>query len=253
MTRSSPPGAGSIACWSSPRLEGGRRAGRPPPRRAATRAKTATPASKHDHDLPPAYVSHRSGSSRKCPGSKGGLRRHRLRRRNGRLRHYAHACAQAALRRLGGRPRLPLRLHARLVAALEGPLRRGRRARRHAVPRPADRDAVVADRRRTRPTVEGESYARARDARRAAEGRPLPAARRGHARTDSLGDRITREAIWRVRDAALAPAPRAARRARAARRGRRLHRADGALPRHPDVRCASASTSRSSSTTATCR
>ena len=47
-------------------------------------------------------------------------------------------------RRIRGRPRLPVRLHAGLVAAVEGPQRIGRRSRRHAVPRPAHRIAVVA-------------------------------------------------------------------------------------------------------------
>ncbi len=66
-----------------------------------------------------------------------------LPRRNGLLRNYGDACAEASLRRLRRRPRLPLRLHPGLVAAVEGAQRRGRRADRRALPRTADRDALV--------------------------------------------------------------------------------------------------------------
>src|SRR5690349_5713870 len=55
------------------------------------------------------------------------------------------ARAEAPRGRLRGRPRLPLRVHTRLVAALEGPLRGGLRPGRHAVPGTAGRVAVVAD------------------------------------------------------------------------------------------------------------
>ena len=83
-----------------------------------------------------------------------------------------------------------------MVAALEGAARGGRRARRRALPRPADRDAVVAG--GPEPAyLEGESYARARDAVARLKGdRHL---RRGEdSPSDSLADRVTREAIWRL-------------------------------------------------------
>ena len=68
---------------------------------------------------------------------------------------------------------------------------------------------------------------------------------------ESALDKLTRETIWRLGHAALAAAPRGARRARAARRRARLHRADGAPAAFPGV--ARPLPSRSSSTTATCR
>ena len=80
---------------------------------------------------------------------------------------------------------------------------------------------------------EGESYAAVRERAGAAEGRPVPAARRGLARRERARPPHARDDLAR-RDAALAAAPRAARRAGAPRRRRLLHRADGALPRHPD-------------------
>ena len=80
---------------------------------------------------------------------------------------------------------------------------------------------------------EGESYAAVRDGlarlkgdrylRRAEDSPGRERARQAHARDDLAG-----------RHAALAPAPRAARRAGAPGRGRLLHGADGALPRDPD-------------------
>src|SRR4051794_6741045 len=71
----------------------------------------------------------------------------RLRRRNARLRHLtAYARPQAPLRRLRRRPRLPLRLHPGVVAALARPERRGRRADGRAVSRAPDRDALLAER-----------------------------------------------------------------------------------------------------------
>ena len=69
----------------------------------------------------------------------------RRRARSGAVpRLSARGKASPPRRRVGGRPRFPLRLHAGVVAALEGPLRAGRRPRRHAVPRPPGRVAVVA-------------------------------------------------------------------------------------------------------------
>ena len=67
-----------------------------------------------------------------------------------------------------------------------------------------------------------------------AEGRPLPAAGRGLPRRLARRPGHARDDLAR-RHPALAPLPRASRRAGAARRGRRLHGADGALPRHPRV------------------
>ena len=144
-----------------------------------------------------------------------------------------HARPEAARRRLRGRPRLPLRLHARVVAALEGPLRGGRRPRRRAVPRPPGRVALVAH--RAEPDVRRGRVLRAPPRHRGpAEGRPLPASRRGEP-----GGRARRPPHTRgdlaLGHAAVAAAPRAAGRARAAGRGRRLHRADGPLPRDPDL------------------
>ena len=80
--------------------------------------------------------------------------------------------------------------------------------------------------------LEGESYARVRGLAARLKGD-------GHLRRDedspddSLGDRMTQGGDLARRDAALAAAPGAPRRARAARRRCRLHRPDGALPRHP--------------------
>src|SRR5829696_5843367 len=68
---------------------------------------------------------------------------------------------------------------------------------------------------------EGESFARARDLLARAKGDGSPR-RAEESPEDSLGD------------AALAAPSRGADRARAPRRGDRLHRPDGALPRHPD-------------------
>ena len=174
-----------------------------------------------------------------------------LRRRNPPLRHLRRARAEDPRRRVRRRPRLPLRLHSCLVAALEGAVRGRRRPDRHALPRAADRVAVVAH--RAEPDLRRGRVVRARARRRRArQGRPLPAPRRGEPRgrprrpDDARGDLA-------LGDAALAEAPRSADRARAAGRGDRLHRADGAPARHPDARCASSSASRSSSTTATCR
>src|SRR5712691_1798290 len=135
-------------------------------------------------------------------------------------------------RRLGGRPRLPLRLHARLVAALEGHGRSGHRPPGHDVPRQGDRVALVADGPESA-LPRGRDLRRGAPRRRAAEGRPLPAPRGvppgGHAR----GQARTRGDLA-LRHTALAPPSRATRRTRAARRGRRLHGADEPLPRHPD-------------------
>jgi hypothetical protein len=107
-----------------------------------------------------------------------------------------------------------------VVAALEGPLRGGRRSRRDAVPRPAGGVAVVAD--GAEPDLP-----RGRALRGAARAAPPP-------RVESRRHRPAR-ARGRLadRDAALAAAPRAALRARAPRRRRRLHGADGAPARHP--------------------
>ena len=152
--------------------------------------------------------------------------------------------------RLGDRPRLPLRLHARVVAALEGPLRGRRRPHRHALPRPTRRVPLVADRVQPR-LPRGRGLARARDAWRASQGRPLPPPRgvgpRRHGSVRARG----RLALGH---AALAEAPRADPRARGRRRRRaRLHRADGAPARDPDGAARTLRCARSSSTTATCR
>ena len=175
-----------------------------------------------------------------------------LRRRNPPLRHFTRARPEDPRGRVRGRPRLSLRLHARLVAALEGPVRGGRRPDRDAVPRPADRVAVVAHRaepdlhrgrvvraraRRSSRGIKGDSYLRR------AEENPGGRPRRPD---DARGDLA-------LGDAALEEAPRGADRARAARRGDRLHRADGAPARHPDRAARASTASRSSSTTATCR
>ena len=75
---------------------------------------------------------------------------------------------------------------------------------------------------------------RARRAR-AAEGRPLPPPRGGPARRDGVRQGDARDDLA-LGDAALAAPPDEGARAGARRRrGRRLHRADGALPRHPDL------------------
>ena len=80
---------------------------------------------------------------------------------------------------------------------------------------------------------EGESFARARDAVARLKGdRYLRRAEDDP--DDSVGRPRDARGDLALGDAALAEAPRAARRARAARRGRRLHRADGAPARHPD-------------------
>ena len=100
-----------------------------------------------------------------------------------------HEGAEDPRRRVGGRPRLPLRLHARVVAALEGALRGRRRPDRDAVPRQAGRVALVADGAEPDATVEGESFAARPRRARAAEGRPLPAPRRGAARTTPCSTR----------------------------------------------------------------
>ena len=156
-----------------------------------------------------------------------------LPRRNPALRHWWDARAPDPRRRLRGRPRLPLRLHAGVVAALEGPVRGGRRPRRHARTAAGRSSRRGGAPRRTRPTSRASRSPAARDAvarlkgdryLRRAEDNPDGRARRPR---DARGDLA-------LGDAALAAAPRAARRARAARRGRRLHRADGAPPRHPD-------------------
>ncbi len=79
----------------------------------------------------------------------------------------------------------------------------------------------------------GESYARSAEPGRPAQGRRAPSPRRGFPRglarrpDDPRGDLA-------CRDAALAPASRAPRRARAPGRRGRVHRPDGALPRDPD-------------------
>ena len=121
------------------------------------------------------------------------------------------------------------------------------------VPRQGDRVAVVARRRRTRSTARRRrSRARATPSRGSRATSTCGAPRSSP--DDTRADRAVREVDLALRDAALAQAPRVAARARARRRRRRrLHRPDVALPRHPDARCASASTCRSSSTTATCR
>ena len=107
-----------------------------------------------------------------------------------------HARAEAARRRLRGRPRLPLRLHAGLVAAVEGALRGRRRSRRRAVPRAAGRVAVVADGGRTRPTSRASRSPACATPSRALKGdRYLRRAEESP--EDALGDRLTREAIWR--------------------------------------------------------
>ena len=119
-----------------------------------------------------------------------------LRRRNAPLRHFARARSEAPRGRLCGRPRLPLRLHARLVAALEGPVRGGRRPRRHAVPRPADRVAVVAD--GAEPDLSSRvSRSRARANCRCALKGDSHLRRAEDNPEDGLGDRMTREVIWR--------------------------------------------------------
>ena len=164
----------------------------------------------------------------------------------------AHARPQAPLRRLRGRPRLPLRLHPRVVAALARPATtRGRSSssRRTAGGRSRRRTGGA---RRTRPTSRASRTRKLRDARGEAEGQRPPAPRGGLARRLVRRQADARDDLA-ARHPALAAAPRAARRAGAPGRGRRLHRADGALPGHPRRRCAIASTSRSSSTTATCR
>ena len=100
---------------------------------------------------------------------------------------------------------------------------------------------------------EGGALRRRPRPRGAAQGRPLPPPRRGQPRRHDRRQAHARGDLA-LRHAALAAAPRAHPRAGARRRrGGRLHRPDGAPPRHPDARCASASTCRSSSTTATCR
>src|SRR5581483_10928210 len=77
-------------------------------------------------------------------------------------------------RRLRGRPRLPVRLHARLVAALEGVVRGRRRPAGDALPRASDRVAVVAD--GTEPGLSRGGVVRTGAGRgRATEGRRLPA------------------------------------------------------------------------------
>ena len=99
---------------------------------------------------------------------------------------------------------------------------------------------------------EGESYAAARGVLARAKGdRYL---RRVEDSPGGLAPRPPhpRDGLAR-RHPALEAAPRAPRRGGAARRGRRLHRADGTPARHSLRTCASASGSRSSSTTATCR
>ena len=124
--------------------------------------------------------------------------------------------AEDPRRRLGGRPRLPLRLHARVVAALEGAVRGRRRPDRHAVPRAAGRVALVAH--RAEPDLpRGRDYARGARRRRPAQGRPLPAPRRGEPGRHPL-DRLDARDDLALGDAALAAASRAARRARARRR-----------------------------------
>ena len=100
--------------------------------------------------------------------------------------------------------------------------------------------------------AEAETYARARGALARLKG-DKHLRREEDSPDDSLGDRLTREAIWSL------VTPRWRRHLerlieqRAARRRRRLHRADGALPRVSRRRCATGSTCPSSSTTATSR
>ena len=184
-------------------------------------------------------------------GKPAGRPRRRGRRVARSLDWRAREGAEDPRRRVRGRPRLPLRLHARVVAALEGDVRGGRRSRRHAVPRPSRREPVVAG--RAEPDLpRGRGVRGAARRAGAPQGRPLPAPCRGEPRRRRLRPADARDDLARGH-AALAPPPRAAGRARAARRGRRLHRADGALPRHPHRPARALRHARSSSTTATCR
>ena len=109
-----------------------------------------------------------------------------------------------------------------------------RRPHRHAVSRQGDRVAVVADGAEPAVPRGGDVRARARR-RRAAEGRPVPAARRGAARRTRAPTGPCARSIWRY------VTPRWRRhleslleRERDVDAVDRLHRADVALPRHPD-------------------
>src|SRR5262249_23567786 len=115
--------------------------------------------------------------------------------------------AQDPGRRVCGRPRLSLRLHARLVAALEGARRGRRRPDRDAGPRARGRGALVAN--RAEPAVPRGRGVRGSPRRRgAAEGRPVPAPRRGESRGLGLGPARPRGDLA-LRHAALAASPRA--------------------------------------------
>ena len=105
-----------------------------------------------------------------------------------------------------GRPRLPLRLHARVVAALEGDVRGRRRLDRDAVPRPAGRVAVVAE--SSEPHLARGRVVRRLRRARTAQGRPLP--RRARTRPAGSSRPIDARGDLARRDAALATAPRAA-------------------------------------------
>ena len=140
-------------------------------------------------------------------------------------------CPEDPRGRLRDRPRLPVRLHTGLVAAVERDVRGGGRPRRDSVPRSPGRVPVVAcgaephvSRRRVLPGRQGRA--------RAPQGRSLSAPRGGEPRrlcvrqAHPRGDRA-------VGDAALEAASRAADREREARRRRRVHDSHGAPARHP--------------------
>ncbi len=141
------------------------------------------------------------GRARRCPRTDPGARRGAGRNRASRSRTEStrqrlhRVCKQFRWRRAaspywircevtedpGGRvrrrPRLPLRLHAGVVAALEGPARGRVRPDRHSVPRPARGEPVVAY--GAEPLLpRGRALRPGAGRGRAPEGRPLPAARR---------------------------------------------------------------------------
>ncbi len=137
-----------------------------------------------------------------------------------------------------------------MVAALAGAPRRGRRARRHVLPRAADRDALVAGRAEPR-------LSRGRVVRPGprspclAEGRPAAAPERGPARRLARRPDHARDDLA-PRDPPLAPSPRATSssasgQTRSSSSPCRWRTSAGSRPR-----CATASTCRCSSTTATC-